>query len=61
MRRNHVSGWVLIAVGLFFLASNLGFMNSSLGFLEINLKAFFKTWWPVIPLVIGIGALLRKK
>jgi len=54
MREKNLSGWILIAVGLYFLASNLGFLDG-------NIKAFLKTWWPVIPLVIGVGVMLGKR
>jgi len=44
---------VLIAIGLLFLAVNLGFIKSSIG-------ALFATWWPIIPLVIGVGMLIGR-
>jgi len=44
---------ILIAVGLLFLASNLGLIKGSIG-------SVFSTWWPVIPLAIGIGMLLGR-
>jgi len=44
---------ILIAIGLLFLASNLGFIKGSIGYV-------FSTWWPVIPLAIGIGMLLGR-
>jgi len=44
---------VLIATGVLFLAANLGFIKGSVGTL-------FTTWWPVIPLAIGIGMLLGR-
>jgi len=44
---------ILIAIGLLFLAANLGFIKGSIG-------TFFATWWPVIPLAIGIGMLLGR-
>jgi len=54
MRKKRLWGWLLIAVGLIFLSHNLGFFEGSI-------KALFKTWWPLIPLAVGMGALLGKR
>jgi len=54
MRAKRLSGWLLIAIGLIFLARNLGFFEGSI-------QALFKTWWPLIPLAVGMGALLGKR
>jgi len=44
---------ILIVLGVLFLAVNLGFIKGSIG-------ALFATWWPLIPLVTGIGMLFRR-
>jgi len=48
-----VPALILIAVGLLFLASNLGLIKGSIG-------SLFATWWPLIPLALGIGMLLGR-
>jgi len=53
MRANLLPALILIAVGLLFLAANLGFIKGSIG-------SVFATWWPVIPLAIGVGMLLGR-
>jgi len=53
MRPKLSSALILIAIGLLFLASNLGFIKGSIGMV-------FATWWPVIPLAIGVGMLLGR-
>jgi len=41
---------VLIVIGLFFLGRNLGWFSAEL----------LKTWWPILPIVVG-GLLLCKR
>jgi len=53
MRPRLLPALILIAIGLLFLASNLGLIKGSIGMV-------FATWWPLIPLAIGIGMLLGR-
>jgi len=50
---NLVPALILMAVGVVFLAANLGLIKGGIG-------AFFTTWWPIVPLSIGIGLLFGR-
>jgi len=50
MRQRLLPALILMALGVLFLATNLGFFTSHIGTL-------FATWWPLIPLICGIGIL----
>lgn len=45
---------LLIAFGLLFLANNLGY-------LPVSLRELFRTWWPLILILVGVAGLLRRK
>ncbi len=51
MRRPHIGAYVLIVVGTLFLLRNLGLLP--------ELGPFLAKWWPLIPLSIGVGLLVR--
>lgn len=46
--KGNIAAIVLVLVGTFFLLSNLGLLNIS--FVEM-----FKTWWPVILILVGVS------
>ncbi len=52
--KKRVGAIVLIGLGIIFLANNLGIAN-------IHLRAFFRTWWPVILIVVGFSLLIRRR
>jgi len=51
MRSQIPAAIVLIVIGLFFLGKNLGWISAD----------FFKTWWPVILIVLGGFMLLKDR
>ena len=52
--RNIVWPIMLIAVGVLFLAHNLDFIPFS------RVKYIIATWWPLILIALGIGALIGR-
>ena len=46
--KSRFNGLILIAIGGIALAYNLGYLRFDLGHL-------FRTWWPLIPIVVGAG------
>jgi len=46
--RGNTAAIALISVGVFFLLSNLGLLN-------ISLAELFRTWWPLIPIAVGLS------
>ena len=48
MMKSRFNGVLLIVAGGVALAHNLGY-------LRIDLTHLMRTWWPVIPIVVGIG------
>ena len=46
---------LIIAVGLGVLFGNLGVIPAA------DVREFFRTWWPVIPIAFGIALLLRPR
>ena len=46
--KSRFNGLILIVIGGVALAYNLGYLRFDLGHL-------FRTWWPVIPIVVGAG------
>ena len=46
--RGNVAAIVLILAGSFMLLTNLGVI-------DISLREFLRTWWPMILIVVGIG------
>jgi hypothetical protein len=52
--RNVVWPIVLIVLGVLFLAHNLDFIPFS------RVKDILATWWPLILIALGIGALLGR-
>ncbi|HVL34255.1 MAG TPA: DUF5668 domain-containing protein [Burkholderiales bacterium] len=53
--RNVVWPLVLIVLGLLFLAHNLGYLPYA------RLRDILATWWPLILIALGVGALLQGK
>ena len=47
-------GLVLIVFGVLVLARNLGFLN-------ISIAELIGTWWPLIPIGVGISMLLTRE
>ena len=39
---------VLVATGIFFLLNNLGLI-------DVSLWGLLRTWWPVIPIAVGVA------
>jgi len=54
MRSRWFPACVLIVIGLVFLAVNLGLIEKG------SIRALFATWWPLIPLLLGISLLLGR-
>lgn len=50
--RSNVGAFVLIAIGVLFLLSNLGWIP--------KLGTLLSTWWPLIPIGVGVSLLLRR-
>ena len=46
--KSRFNGVLLIVIGGVALASNLGY-------LRVDLGRLFHTWWPLIPIVLGIS------
>ena len=46
--KSRFNGLVLIAIGVVALAYNFGYLH-------FNLNHLLRVWWPVIPIVVGIG------
>ena len=46
--KSRFNGLLLIAIGGVALAYNLGYLRFDLGHL-------LRVWWPVIPIMVGIG------
>jgi len=46
--RGNFAAIFLIVIGSFFLLSNLGLI-------DISLREIFRTWWPLILIVVGIS------
>lgn len=46
---------IIVAVGALFLGTNLGFFPAS------EVRELVMTWWPVVPIVIGLGLLSSRR
>ena len=51
--RGNVAAIVLVFLGTFFLLSNLGLIS-------LSLTEIFKTWWPVILIVLGVTMIVKR-
>ncbi len=49
--RGLVGGLILLTMGALFLLSNLGILNSDV----------FRTWWPLLLIVIGVARLFGSR
>jgi len=49
--RGNVTAIVLVAFGVFFLLNNLGLLH-------ISLWEVLQTWWPLIPITLGVALFL---
>lgn len=45
---------ILIILGLLFLLENLGA-------LPVPLRQIFRTWWPLILILVGVAGLVRRR
>ena len=50
--RSKIGAWILIILGVLFLAANLGWIP--------RLGPLLAQWWPVILIVVGISMLVRR-
>lgn len=48
MMKSRFNGLLLVVIGGIALAHNLGY-------LRFDLTHLMRTWWPIIPIVVGIG------
>lgn len=46
---------IIVAVGALFLGTNLGIFPAS------EVRALVTTWWPLVPIVIGLGLLSSRR
>jgi hypothetical protein len=54
MRKFPIGAVILIVIGVIFLLHNLGV-------LPMPLRELFKTYWPVILIIVGVSLLVRGK
>ena len=50
--RSKIGAWILIVLGVLFLASNLGWIP--------RLGPLLAHWWPVILIVLGVSMLIKR-
>lgn len=53
MKPHYIAPIILIGLGLLFLLSNLGLLP--------NLGGLFRTWWPLILILVGALLLFRRR